>query len=111
MGLQDFRDGRIMILVATDVAARGLDVKNVKMVIDFDMPNNAEDYVHRIGRCGRAGATGISMSYFTRKNARMGRDLIKLLSEANQEVPPALEQLAAQGGGYGGGGSRYGGRR
>ena len=70
--LLDFRGGRCMVLVATDVAARGLDIKEVTMVVNFDMPSNAEDYVHRIGRCGRAGATGTSMSFFTRKNARMG---------------------------------------
>lgn len=109
--LQDFRDGRIMILIATDVAARGLDVKNVQMVVNFDMPNNAEDYVHRIGRCGRAGATGTSMSYFTRKNARMGRDLVKLLRDAGQEVPKDLEQMAMSGGGGGGGGRYAGGGR
>jgi len=108
--LQDFRDGRCQILVATDVASRGLDVKLVQMVINFDMPNQAEDYVHRIGRCGRAGASGTAMSYMTRKNARMARDIIKLLAEANQMVPRSLEDLSHSAP-MGGGGGRFRGRR
>mmetsp|Transcript_22414 Transcript_22414/g.26443 ORF Transcript_22414/g.26443 Transcript_22414/m.26443 type:complete len:254 (+) Transcript_22414:1231-1992(+) len=111
--LADFRAGRVLILIATDVAARGLDIKEVTTVINFDMPNNAEDYVHRIGRCGRAGATGIAVSYFTRKSQKMGRELMKLMREAGQEVPDALAQMAAQaggGGGWGGGNFRQGGK-
>lgn len=57
-------------------------------------PNNAEDYVHRIGRTGRAGATGTSYSFFTAANGRLARDIIKIMREANQVVPPALDQLA-----------------
>lgn len=79
---------QVLILIATDVAARGLDIKEVTTVINFDMPNNAEDYVHRIGRCGRAGATGTAVSFFTRKNAKMGRDLMKLMREAGQQASP-----------------------
>ena len=100
--LADFRAGHVLVLVATDVAARGLDVKLVTTVINFDMPNNAEDYVHRIGRCGRAGATGTAVSFFTSKNASMGRDLMKLMREAGQEVPADLASMAASGGGGGG---------
>mmetsp|Transcript_70769 Transcript_70769/g.133224 ORF Transcript_70769/g.133224 Transcript_70769/m.133224 type:complete len:322 (+) Transcript_70769:1913-2878(+) len=109
--LRDFREGHVQILIATDVAARGLDVKLVTTVINFDMPNNAEDYVHRIGRCGRAGATGTAVSYFTRKNAKMGRDLMKLIRESGQEVPNALADMAASGGGggKGWGGGNFGG--
>ena len=97
--LRDFRAGQVLILVATDVAARGLDIKEVQTVVNFDMPNNAEDYVHRIGRTGRAGKTGTAVSFFTRKNAKMGRDLMKLVRDAGQEVPQALADMAAQGGG------------
>jgi ATP-dependent RNA helicase DDX5/DBP2 len=64
-------------------------------VVNFDMPNNAEDYVHRIGRTGRAGAKGTSYSFFTAANGRLARDIIKVMREANQVVPPALEQIAA----------------
>ncbi len=105
--LADFKANRIPILVATDVAARGLDVKDIRMVINFDMPNNIEDYIHRIGRTGRAGAKGTAVSFFTDKAAKMAKELVEILYEAKQEVPQAL---ATQVGGYGsGGGNRYGG--
>merc|ERR1711871_1105465 len=109
--LEDFRRGKCLMLSATDVAARGLDIKDVKCVINFDMPNNIEDYVHRIGRTGRAGAKGTAISFMTDKHARMANDLKKLLVEANQTVPPALDDMSRRGGGGGGGNSRYGGGR
>ena len=92
--LLDFREGRAPILIATDVAARGLDVKDIRIVINFDMPNGIEDYIHRIGRTGRAGARGVAVSFFTEKVARYAKDLVTILIEANQEVPPKLEQMA-----------------
>ena len=61
--LEDFKNGRINILVATDVAARGLHIEDISHVINYDLPNEAEHYIHRIGRTGRAGATGISISF------------------------------------------------
>lgn len=82
--LADFKANRIPILIATDVAARGLDVKDVTMVINFDMPNNIEDYIHRIGRTGRAGAKGTAVSFFTDKAAKMAKDLVEILFEAKQ---------------------------
>lgn len=106
--LAEFRSGRSPMLIATDVAARGLDVKDVRVVINFDMPNNIEDYVHRIGRTGRAGAKGIAVSFFTEKASKMAKELVVILREAGQDVPPELQSM---GGGHGGGGhSRYGGR-
>ena len=95
------------MLSATDVAARGLDVKDVKCVINFDMPTNIEDYVHRIGRTGRAGAKGTAISFFTDKSSRMAGELKKLLIEAHQDVPPALDAMCQRGGG-GRGPDRYG---
>ena len=68
--LADFRAGKCPLLVATDVAARGLDIKDIKMVVNFDFPSNLEDYVHRIGRCGRAGQSGVSLSFFTQKSGK-----------------------------------------
>lgn len=83
------------------------DVKDIKFVINYDMPNNIEDYVHRIGRTGRAGATGTAHSFFCSNDAKLAKDLIKILSEAGQQVDPRLHSM----GGYGGGGSsRYGSR-
>lgn len=68
------------IMVATDVASRGLDVKDIGVVINYDMPTCIEDYVHRIGRTGRAGAKGLSFSMITYKEGGITGDLIKILT-------------------------------
>merc|ERR1712144_79795 len=111
--LEMFRNGRCPILVATAVAARGLDIPNVTHVVNYDLPTDIDDYVHRIGRTGRAGNTGISTAFFNRGNRGVVRDLIDLLKEANQEVPAFLENIAREGsfGGGGRGGGRSGGGR
>ncbi|XP_017461991.1 PREDICTED: ATP-dependent RNA helicase p62-like [Rhagoletis zephyria] len=120
--LTEFRSGRSNILVATDVAARGLDVDGIKYVINFDFPQSSEDYIHRIGRTGRKHTSGTSYAFFTRKNAKCARALIDILREANQNVNPELEYMArsagtgggrsrggrGSGGGGGGGGSSMG---
>ncbi|KAK5164102.1 DEAD-box ATP-dependent RNA helicase [Saxophila tyrrhenica] len=109
--LEMFRNARCPILVATAVAARGLDIPNVKHVVNYDLPTDIDDYVHRIGRTGRAGNTGMSTAFFNRGNRGVVRDLIDLLKEANQEVPGFLESIAREGSGFGGGrGGRSGGR-
>lgn len=108
--LNDFRSGRANILVATDVAARGLDVDGIKYVINFDFPQSSEDYIHRIGRTGRKHSTGTSYAFFTRKNAKCARALIEILREANQNVNPDLEYIARDSGGGGGGGGGGGAR-
>ncbi|KAF2109114.1 P-loop containing nucleoside triphosphate hydrolase protein [Lophiotrema nucula] len=102
--LEMFRTGRCPILVATAVAARGLDIPNVTHVVNYDLPTDIDDYVHRIGRTGRAGNTGISTAFFNRGNRGVVRDLLELLKEANQEVPAFLESIAREGSGFGGGG-------
>jgi len=91
--LEMFRTGRCPILVATAVAARGLDIPNVTHVVNYDLPTDIDDYVHRIGRTGRAGNTGISTAFFNRGNRGVVRDLIDLLKEANQEVPASWRAL------------------
>jgi ATP-dependent RNA helicase DDX3X len=93
MALQTFRTGRTPILVATAVAARGLDIPNVTHVVNYDLPSDIDDYVHRIGRTGRAGNTGVSTAFFNRGNRNIVRDLVELLREANQEIPPWLETV------------------
>nr|XP_017247663.1 PREDICTED: DEAD-box ATP-dependent RNA helicase 20 isoform X2 [Daucus carota subsp. sativus] len=103
--LAEFKSGRSLIMTATDVAARGLDVKDIKCVINYDFPSSLEDYVHRIGRTGRAGAKGTAYSFFTHSNAKHARDLIKILQEAGQVVPVSLSSLARSSGGHGGGGN------
>ncbi|XP_051782079.1 DEAD-box helicase 3 X-linked a isoform X3 [Erpetoichthys calabaricus] len=92
--LHQFRSGRCPILVATAVAARGLDICNVKHVINFDLPSDIEEYVHRIGRTGRVGNLGLATSFFNEKNSNITKDLLDILVEAKQEVPSWLENLA-----------------
>ncbi|HQY54454.1 MAG: DEAD/DEAH box helicase [Xanthomonadales bacterium] len=79
--LADFKSGRINVLVATDIAARGLDIDQLPMVINFDLPMVAEDYVHRIGRTGRAGAEGLAISLVSRAEEGLLRDIRKLLKQ------------------------------
>nr|TKS05828.1 DEAD-box ATP-dependent RNA helicase 14-like [Populus alba] len=97
--LSQFRTGRSPILVATDVAARGLDVKDIRVVVNYDFPTGVEDYVHRIGRTGRAGATGVAYTFFGDQDAKYASDLIKVLEGANQLVPPEIRAMASRGGG------------
>jgi superfamily II DNA/RNA helicase len=79
--LEAFKQGEIEVLVATDVAARGLDISDLPCVINFDLPYNAEDYVHRIGRTGRAGASGDALSVYTEKDERLLVDIEKLIKQ------------------------------
>lgn len=96
------------ILVATDVAARGIDVKGVRAVINFDFPMQIEDYVHRIGRTGRGGESGKSFSFFQERDCtnpgKMARQLMEILREAEQPVPEDLRKI----GGTKGGGKGFG---
>ncbi|XP_008841260.1 ATP-dependent RNA helicase DDX3X isoform X3 [Nannospalax galili] len=92
--LHQFRSGKSPILVATAVAARGLDISNVKHVINFDLPSDIEEYVHRIGRTGRVGNLGLATSFFNERNINITKDLLDLLVEAKQEVPSWLENMA-----------------
>ncbi|KAK1436887.1 hypothetical protein QVD17_02671 [Tagetes erecta] len=91
--LSEFKSGKSPIMTATDVAARGLDVKDVKYVINYDFPGSLEDYVHRIGRTGRAGAKGTAYTFFTAANARFAKELIAILQEAGQKVNPDLAAM------------------
>ena len=95
--LNQFRSGKSPVLVATDVAARGLDIKDIRVVINYDFPTGVEDYVHRIGRTGRAGATGVSYTFFSEQDWKHASDLIKVLEGANQHVPPELRQMTLRG--------------
>ncbi|KAK3240201.1 hypothetical protein CYMTET_49945, partial [Cymbomonas tetramitiformis] len=109
-----FKSGESPILIATDVAARGLDIKGVDRVINYDFPTQVEDYVHRIGRTGRAGAKGIANTFFTQADSRCSRDLVKIMKEANQTVSPDLEEMGRNcrggGKGWGKGGKGKGGK-
>ncbi|KAJ3289878.1 DEAD-box ATP-dependent RNA helicase [Rhizoclosmatium sp. JEL0117] len=111
-----FKSGRTPVLVATAVAARGLDIPNVNHVINFDLPTDIDDYVHRIGRTGRAGNTGKATAFFSPgKDRNIVKELYEILSEAKQEIPPFLESFRREmdfgGRGGGRGGSGFGGAR
>ncbi|KKK20930.1 hypothetical protein P175DRAFT_0558367 [Aspergillus ochraceoroseus IBT 24754] len=88
--LDAFKTGNATVLVATDVAARGLDIPSVKLVINVTFPLTVEDYVHRIGRTGRAGATGHAITLFTEADKAQSGALINVLKAAKQEVPEDL---------------------
>uniref|UniRef100_A0A3P8Y6Z3 RNA helicase n=1 Tax=Esox lucius TaxID=8010 RepID=A0A3P8Y6Z3_ESOLU len=121
--LRDFKESVVRILVATDLASRGLDVTDITHVFNFDFPRNIEEYVHRVGRTGRAGRTGASVTLVTRGDWRMAAELIPILERAGQEVPVELVLMAERyakhkrekdmfspGGGRGGRGGGGGGR-
>ncbi|CAI4861964.1 CRB_1a_G0054900.mRNA.1.CDS.1 [Saccharomyces cerevisiae] len=94
--LSAFKANVADILVATAVAARGLDIPNVTHVINYDLPSDIDDYVHRIGRTGRAGNTGVATSFFNSNNQNIVKGLMEILNEANQEVPTFLSDLSRQ---------------
>ena len=114
--LKSFRSGQTPILVATDVAARGLDIPHVTHVVNFDLPTDIDDYVHRIGRTGRAGKKGQATALFGDKDAGIAKALMDLMKEANLEIPDFLASFASRSS-FGGrsskgrsGGGKYGGR-
>jgi len=90
LAVENFKSGEIPLLVATDVAARGLDIPDVDYVINFSFPLTIEDYVHRIGRTGRAGKEGTSHTFFQQCDKARAGELVKVLRDANQEVPAAM---------------------
>jgi len=98
--LDAFKTGVVDLLVCTDVAARGLDIKDVPAVFNFDIPFNAEDYVHRIGRTGRAGASGLAVSFVTGRDTRNLGDIEKLIGKKAEFAPLELEPERRPGGRY-----------
>ncbi|XP_026762611.1 uncharacterized protein LOC113521307 [Galleria mellonella] len=92
--LTEFRNGATTILIATDVAARGLDVEDVKFVVNFDYPNSSEDYIHRIGRTGRCQQSGTAYTFFTSGDSRQSRALVAVLRETGQNPPSRLNEMA-----------------
>ncbi|VVT55285.1 uncharacterized protein SAPINGB_P004520 [Magnusiomyces paraingens] len=92
--LSDFRKGVVNLLIATSVAARGLDVKQLRLVVNYDAPNHMEDYVHRVGRTGRAGNTGTAVTFVTPEEDRAAANIVKALKLSNAEVPTELQAMA-----------------
>jgi len=113
--LRTFSSGQTPYLIATNVAARGLDIDNIAHVINYDMPTDIDDYVHRIGRTGRAGKPGLATAFINEENVGIVPKLLEILVESGQEVPGWLDGMKAQsrsGSGYGfGGHSGFGGGR
>jgi ATP-dependent RNA helicase DDX5/DBP2 len=108
--LAEFKSGKHPLMVATDVASRGIDVKDIRFVVNIDLPKTPEDYIHRIGRTGRAGTKGTAISFVDEgKDGKIGGKIAKICQEAGFEVPERLQALARFGGGRSGGRGRYGG--
>ena len=94
--LEAFKSGEVDLLVCTDVAARGLDIKDVPAVFNFDVPFNAEDYVHRIGRTGRAGASGLAVSFVASSDQRLVADIEKLVKTKIELEPFAFDEAPGE---------------
>ncbi|PVU97459.1 hypothetical protein BB561_000555 [Smittium simulii] len=90
----DFKQEVFNILIATSVAARGLDVKRLSLVVNYDCPNHLEDYVHRVGRTGRAGNKGTAITFVTSDQGRYAIEIIKALQSSGVDVPRPLQDLA-----------------
>merc|ERR1719318_1165780 len=111
--LREFRSGQQTVLIATAVAARGLDIADVKQVINYDLPDEIEEYIHRIGRTGRIGNKGKAVSFFSSgRDEQLARSLVRTLADSEQVVPDWLEEAAetALGTGYGPKGGRFRGK-
>lgn len=91
--IADFKAGVCPVLVATSVAARGLDVKQLKLVVNYDAPNHLEDYVHRAGRTGRAGNTGTAVTFVTGEQDNCAPGIAKALEQSGQPVPEQLAEM------------------
>ena len=91
--IHNFKAGVVPLMIATSVAARGLDVKQLKLVVNYDAPNHLEDYVHRAGRTGRAGNTGTAVTFITPEQDRYSLDIAKALRQSGQQVPDDVQKL------------------
>ncbi|XP_059470035.1 probable ATP-dependent RNA helicase DDX46 [Neocloeon triangulifer] len=89
----DFKSGKVKLMIATSVAARGLDVKQLILVVNYDCPNHYEDYVHRCGRTGRAGKTGFAYTFITPEQERYSGEIVKAFEQSGVAVPEPLQTL------------------
>ena len=94
--ISDFKAGIYPVMIATSVAARGLDVKQLKLVVNYDAPNHIEDYVHRSGRTGRAGNTGTAVTFVMPEQDRFASFLVRALTDSKQEIPQPLKDLQSR---------------
>merc|ERR1719263_2517997 len=107
--LNDFKTGRSRVMIATDVAARGLDIRNVGIVVNYDPANNAEDHTHRVGRTGRAGDKGDAYTFLSSSDRSKAEQIKYTLKKTGQEIPDELAQLLGSRSKYGSGGGGWGG--
>ena len=91
--LQDFREGNIRLLVATSIAARGIDIRDMILVVNYDTPNHYEDYVHRCGRTGRAGNKGYAWTFLTPADAKHSGDILRALQASGVELPEDVKKM------------------
>ncbi|KAL0276939.1 UNVERIFIED_CONTAM: hypothetical protein PYX00_004397 [Menopon gallinae] len=91
--IDDLKTGAVKILIATDVASRGIDITDITKVVNYDFPKNIEEYVHRVGRTGRAGRKGEAVTFFTKHDSAYAKELISILEEAEQEIPDELYKM------------------
>lgn len=95
--LHSFKTGRTPVMLATDVAARGLDIKGVKLVVNYDVAPCPDDHIHRIGRTGRAGVPGRAVTFLDRRESKEAREVMRSMEKAGQPVPENLRELADAG--------------
>ncbi|KAF2593688.1 hypothetical protein F2Q70_00042967 [Brassica cretica] len=91
--MREFRSGSSRVLITTDLLARGIDVQQVSLVINFDLPTQPENYLHRIGRSGRFGRKGTAINFVTRDDERMLTDIQKFYNVAVEELPSKIDDL------------------
>lgn len=94
MALESLRTGEVSVLIATDVASRGIDINDITVVINYDFTKDIEEYVHRVGRTGRAGKTGLAITLMTRRDWSKAKELIDVMKKSGQVVSPELENMA-----------------
>ena len=91
--MSEFRQGGSRVLITTDVWARGIDVQNVSLVINYDLPTNRENYIHRIGRSGRFGRKGVAINFVTTEDVKTLRDIEQYYSTQIDEMPMKIDYL------------------
>jgi len=89
----EFRNGTTRVLITTDIWARGIDVQQVSLVINYDLPNNRENYIHRIGRSGRFGRKGVAINFVTNDDVRVLRDIEQYYATVIDEMPMNVSEL------------------
>ncbi|CCD70314.1 Eukaryotic initiation factor 4A [Caenorhabditis elegans] len=91
--MREFRSGSSRVLITTDILARGIDVQQVSLVINYDLPSNRENYIHRIGRSGRFGRKGVAINFVTENDARQLKEIESYYTTQIEEMPESIADL------------------